>query len=157
MLFLTRTFCALIGLVPKECIEQAESVLDLAKNAGPQGLDPDLAEDLLAVLQGQLASAQLEECAVCRNELEEESAMILRECKHVFCEACLSQIRNQVCPMCRVPYGPDDMISKKQASDAAKKKEANKAGKTANKASKLECPPKIQALLDTIEEEMVSS
>jgi SWI/SNF-related matrix-associated actin-dependent regulator of chromatin subfamily A3 len=148
-----RQACCHAGLVPADYIENAEHVLGMVNKQSGE-LPPDLAEDLLAVLQGTFQKEQLEECAVCRNELEEESAMILRECKHIFCDACLSNIRNQVCPMCRLPYGPDDMISKKiaEASSKTAQPDVKNATRDVKNAMKLGRSPKIQALLDLIDE-----
>lgn len=149
-----RQACCHAGLVPAERRENATHVLDIIQKSKGGELPPDLAEDLLAALRGVRESEQLHECVVCRNELEEESTMILRECKHIFCEACLNSIQNQVCPMCRVPYGPDDMISKKTAEASAKpaaKSEVKNATRDVKNSSKLGRSPKVQALLDEID------
>jgi SNF2 family DNA or RNA helicase len=120
-----RQSCCHAGLVPKDRREQSVDVLGILKKSGKE-LSSDLANHLLAKLRGHFESEQLEECVICSNELEEDNVMILRECKHVLCSACLEQIRCQVCPLCRTPFGPDDMLTKNDVEEGTKKEEGKK-------------------------------
>lgn len=106
-----RQSCCHGGLVPKERRESAMQVVELIKQNGADIIDADIAEDLLAKLRGELEEEETAECAVCLNPLEEDSVLILRECKHIFCEPCLNQIRNQVCPMCRGTFPHPNLSS----------------------------------------------
>lgn len=99
-----------------------------------------------------------DECAVCLEVLQDESVSILRGCKHVFCEPCLQAITNQVCPLCRNPYSPDDIITKGQVEAAAEQAKAGPADKKSLKGRKkivknaigIGRAPKVQALIDQV-------
>jgi SWI/SNF-related matrix-associated actin-dependent regulator of chromatin subfamily A3 len=92
---------------------------------------------------------------VCCEELEEGNAVVLRSCKHVFCEECLDQISNQLCPFCRAPYGASDMIKKSVAQEATKKERGQpKKKKEVAGRHGSEIAPKVQALLDAMDEMM---
>jgi len=87
------------------------------------------------------------ECTVCFGELEEDQAVILRHCKHVFCVTCLNAITNHLCPMCRKEYTEEDMIKKQKATEATQKEQLDaKVVVTKHGRS-----PKIQAMLDMID------
>lgn len=116
------------------------------KEAVAKGLDTKEAQALLKQLLGALEDPQLVECAVCMNELEEENAAILRDCKHIFCEPCLNQIQNSKCPMCRAPYTSDDVVKKKTAEQAATTKVSPEFNLAQHGRS-----PKIQAMLNLID------
>jgi SNF2 family DNA or RNA helicase len=154
LLLRVRQSCCHAELVPLCRRESAFEIFDQIQKAGPQGLDPYLAEELLQKLRRTFADNQLEECVVCMDQLNEEDAVILRDCKHIFCSTCLNQIQNHCCPMCRKEYTPDDMIKKKDAQQAAKidKKPAAKKSVFGTKMSKLGRAPKIQAMLNAIDE-----
>ena len=148
LLLRVRQACCHADLVPIDRRARAVAVFDEIKSKGVESnLDPEEAEELLAKLQGTFEENALEECVVCLNEMEEESAIILRTCKHIFCQACLNQIRNHCCPLCRVSYTPDDMIKKDVAKAATSGKKPPKSDK-----SNFGRAPKVQAMLNAIEE-----
>lgn len=154
LLLRVRQACCHAGLVPEDRRMGAVEALGwVNKQSG--ALPPDMAEDLLARFRRTFQQDQLQECSACRSELEEESTMILRECKHAFCQPCLNNIQNQICPICRVPYGPDDIISKntcvKGAAAVETKQSAKAISKAAITALKIGRSPKIQALVDLID------
>jgi len=149
-----RQSCCHAALVPIERRERAMQLFDDIKQKGTDGgieMDPEEAEELLSKLRGTFEAPedQLEQCAICLEGLDVDAAVILRNCKHIFCEPCLNQVRSQCCPLCRLSYTPDDMIKKKTAEKAAEK-DGKKKGKSEN--AKMERSPKIQAMLDAMEE-----
>lgn len=71
------------SLVPPECTERAAEVLNLIRQKA-QPMDVEEAEDLLDGLRGAFEGEdKLEECLVCFEGISQESAMVLRPCKHV--------------------------------------------------------------------------
>ena len=140
-----RQCCSHMGLVPEDYRQIIENVniTELVK-----AIDNEEGQTLLEVLQG-FFKTELVECVVCMNELSESDAKVLRTCRHVFCQSCLNQISNHLCPLCRVPYTSDDMVDMQTAAEAAKKekvpfdakKELKKHGRS----------PKFQAILDMID------
>jgi SNF2 family DNA or RNA helicase len=139
-----RQACNHLSLIPSDYRQRAselrKAIVTLGKEEGTT---------LLNHLKGVFANAdELVECAVCMNELEEKDAVILRKCQHIFCEACLEQIENQMCPLCRAVYSPDDMV-KKEAAEAASKKVKVDADEAIQRHDR---SPKMQALLDSFEE-----
>lgn len=92
---------------------------------------------------------KLEECAICMEALGEESAVILRDCKHIFCSPCLNQVANSCCPLCRTSFSPDDIISKGAAKKAASKE--NKKPKPKVKNDQFGQSPKLAKLFELIE------
>jgi SNF2 family DNA or RNA helicase len=141
-----RQCCVHMSLVPEEYRQRAENV-DVG--AVVKAIEQEEGASLLQILQG-FFQTELVECVVCMNELSEQDAKILRTCQHVFCESCLNQISNFLCPLCRSPYSSDDMIDMKTAEEASKKekipfnakKELKKHGRS----------PKFQAVLDIIDQ-----
>jgi len=155
-----RQSCCSGYLVPEEARLMAEDVhrqmesgeVDLSAMEGEE-----LLRKLLNVLKGGQETTDYDkECAVCCNDLEEETAVVLRSCQHVLCESCLNQIDNQLCPFCRKSYDPSDMIKKTVAEEAAKKRDASGKAKSKRGKPKVdedgEIPPKVQAMLDAIED-----
>ena len=72
------------SLIPPEVKERAEEVLKYVTERTKNEMDVFEAEELLQRLRGVLEdSEQLEECAVCFESIDEESAVVLRSCKHV--------------------------------------------------------------------------
>ena len=130
-------------MIPSDYRQRASelkaSIATLGKEEGSKLLDH---------LRGAFAAVELVECAVCLNELEEQNAVILRKCKHIFCESCLQQIENQQCPLCRAAYSQDDMVKKEcaEAASQRQKVDANEAIRNHDRS------PKVQALLDAIDE-----
>jgi zinc-RING finger domain len=140
-----RQACCNGQLVPEERREAASDILKMAKENG--GLDPADAEELLERLRATFEEAPLLwECPVCMEEIAQDSAVVLRTCKHVFCQPCLDRVPNQLCPLCRKAYDPDDCIQK-SAAERATKKSKNGQCKLGGERS-----PKLQALLDAIDE-----
>lgn len=139
-----RQACVHMSLVPEEYRRRAHLQLEHLKKS--TGLGREEGEQLLEFLKGAFGDAPLVECAVCLDEMEEDNAVILRSCKHIFCGPCLSKIENSICPMCRQEYTPDDMIQKREAKAAttvfSAKDSLEKHGRS----------PKIQALFNHIEE-----
>jgi DNA repair protein RAD5 len=156
-----RQSCCSGYLCPEECLLLAEGVHRQIQS-GEVDLDAvegeELLKKLLNALKGLEETTEYDkECAVCCNELEEETAVVLRSCQHVICESCLNQIQNHLCPFCRKSYDPSDMIKKSVAEEAAKKKNGRKRTKAKKAQPKVddnggEIPPKVQALLDAIAE-----
>lgn len=89
------------------------------------------------------------ECAICFDELEEDQTVILRSCQHVFCEICLGNVQNQLCPLCRSPFEDGDMITKSTAQAATKRKTINLLTANACVATG-GTSPKIRSMLDAI-------
>ncbi|GKY94354.1 hypothetical protein MPSEU_000401200 [Mayamaea pseudoterrestris] len=143
ILYLRRS-CNHLSLVPHgyrtRATESRATIMKLCKKEG---------KTLLEYLRGAFNNVeQLVECAVCMNELEEKDAVILRKCRHIFCEPCLNQIHNQLCPLCRDSYTSDDMV-KKHTAEAAVKQDVVDINKEIQLHTR---SPKVQAMLDAIDE-----
>lgn len=139
-----RQACNHLSLIPgtyrQHALEFKESDVPL--------LGKEEGSTLLSHLQGTFRSSEVVECAVCLNELDEKEAVILRKCKHIFCQACLEQIQNQVCPFCREKYTADDMVKKQGAEEASKRTKIDVAEEIRRHGRS----PKVQAILDKIDE-----
>ena len=100
-----RQACASGALVPKECLENARAANEMVKKSfEAKNDDPEVAQQLLNKLLGIIDDEMGgSECAVCLEVLEEENAMILKGCQHVFCSPCLQKITSHICPCCRAP------------------------------------------------------
>jgi SNF2 family DNA or RNA helicase len=138
-----RQSCNHLSLIPDDYRERAtalkEAIIPLGEEEGMT---------LLKLLQGAFKT-ELVECAVCMDELEENDAVILRNCKHIFCAPCLGQIENHLCPLCRMSYSSDDMVKKQSAQAAASKRQKVNA----NEALRLHArSPKMQAVIECIDE-----
>eukprot|EP00977_Amphora_coffeiformis_P014894 scaffold4244_cov167-Amphora_coffeaeformis.AAC.7 len=72
-------------LIPDECTEQAKEVLELIhQKSEREEMDVEEAEELLDRLRGAFEGEEkLEECTVCYESIGQESAMVLRTCKHL--------------------------------------------------------------------------
>jgi SNF2 family DNA or RNA helicase len=112
-----RQSCCHLSLIPQDYRERAMNLEGMeGGNAETMNkLSEDEGKTLLTLLNGVIAGPATE-CAVCFETLEQEDTVILRTCKHVFCETCLHKIRDSKCPMCRQDYTESDMINQ----DAAK-------------------------------------
>lgn len=144
-----RQCCSHLGIINKDFLEQARAHLKSAGDAGGAAAAQIGAEEgsrLLAFLCDAFKTSTVVECAICLDEMEEENAVILRSCQHIFCERCLNQIENNTCPMCRADYSPSDMVTKKAAKGASEKFSAKDCMKKHGRS------PKIQALLNLIDE-----
>jgi SWI/SNF-related matrix-associated actin-dependent regulator of chromatin subfamily A3 len=152
LLLRVRQACCHGELVPLDYRERATEVFEEVKRRGLGDMSEEECEALLARIRGTFQQEELQECAVCFNEMEEESAVILRTCKHILCQPCLNQIHNCLCPFCRVPYTEDDMVKKADAQKAAReKKRAIKVKSNGGKGG-IGRSPKIQAMFDAIDE-----
>ena len=154
-----RQSCVHLALIPQEYRDRAAEIHRELSAAGAGRCKSDEAvelgqeegEALLNRIRGffQNNEGQLVECAVCFGELQENEAVILRKCKHIFCEPCLRQITNSICPMCRQDYTEEDMVKKQAAKNATEKEKEKISAKVVVK--KHGRSPKIQAMLDLIE------
>lgn len=81
-----RQSCCHSSLVPQEATERALQVLNIVQEKAARDIEIDFeeAEELLERLRGGFVGMeQLEECAICLEAIGQESARILRTCKHV--------------------------------------------------------------------------
>ena len=108
--------------------------------------------ELLEKLKGELiedSSAELPTCGICFEEFDRSQVTILRSCSHVFCRTCIKQVlsrSNRKCPYCRVDFCEMDIIDMSIAQSAA--------AKTHIDDKDFEDPPKITALLQSIQTTM---
>ena len=149
-----RQACCCGSLVPKERLEAAERVLEIAAEKGNK-LSVEEGKELLEKLKGALESDDAPpECAICFDGMDESAAVVLRSCGHVFCQVCISKVSmgyHSSCPFCRHSFVQEDLV---KFSDAAA---ASTAGDGSNevKLSQLEDlgpSPKMDALLLAIGE-----
>jgi len=101
-----RQSCCHGGLVPEDRRENAKEVYELVKRSAENAtIDAEVAQQLLDKLRGVMEEDDDggTECVICLEVLEEENAMILKGCQHVFCEPCISKVTSHVCPCCRSP------------------------------------------------------
>jgi hypothetical protein len=146
------SFCFALLKLQLERRQNATEVFEEVKRVGLDNMTEEECEVLLDRIRGTFQQEELQECAVCFEAMEEESAVILRTCKHIFCQPCLNQVHNCLCPFCRVPYTEDDMVKKADAQKAAsEKKRVIKVKSNVGKGG-IGRAPKIQAMLDAIDE-----
>jgi SNF2 family DNA or RNA helicase len=159
-----RQSCCHASLIPSYRRECAQKVLDeyarmkARSREEKDNIDISLAQELLDRLHDVLGGNEVTECAICFDQLDDENAVILKKCKHVFCYACLDRVMNQLCPFCRVEYSEGDKIEIKDAKQAIDK--PNERAKKAARSSEdiridsdgLGRSPKIQAMLNAINE-----
>ena len=103
--------------------------------------------ELLGKLKGQLK--KIEECGICLEKFDRSQVTILKRCSHVFCRTCIKQVlsrSNRKCPYCRVDFCEMDIIDMSIAQSAA--------AKTHIDDKDFEDPPKITALLQSIQTTM---
>jgi SNF2 family DNA or RNA helicase len=152
LLLRVRQACCHADLVPIGRRQNATKVFEEVNRRGMDNMTEEDCEALLARIQGTFQQEPLQECAACFNEMELESAVTLRTCKHIFCQPCLNQVRNCLCPCCRVPYTEDDMVNKVEAHKAVGAKRRAITGKSTGGKGGTGRSPKIQAMLDAIDE-----
>jgi SWI/SNF-related matrix-associated actin-dependent regulator of chromatin subfamily A3 len=152
LLLRVRQACCHAELVPLERRQNATEVFEEVKRRGLDNMTEEECEVLLDRIRGTFQQEELQECAVCFEAMEEESAVILRTCKHIFCQPCLNQVHNCLCPFCRVPYTEDDMVNKADAQKAASEKKRAIKVKSSGGKGGIGRSPKIQAMLDAIDE-----
>lgn len=167
-----RQACCSGMLVPPERVERAEQVLDHLKRKAEAGqsLSAEEAMQLLEKLKGALSDGvtpsesgevSLPECAICMDSLNENCAVVLRRCGHVFCNVCLKTVVSSTncfganankCPFCRLDFTETDMIPWTAAEQAAVKDElaGDKDGSAltlSEQMKQLGPSPKMEALL----------
>jgi SNF2-related domain/Ring finger domain len=160
-----RQSCCHVGLVPAERVEMVKNAHKTlqASCKKARDLNPELAELLLAQLRGLQkveGKDEGETCVICFESFETLDITILKECRHVFCAGCLEQNQSDRCPLCRTPYIPDDLLTKKDVEDSLAVNAKKEPGKgfpslssrklEAQYAMSLGRSPKIQALLDEV-------
>lgn len=83
---------------------------------------------LMKVLKPSNVEDVSNECAICFESFDKDSAMALRGCNHVFCSECLEQLKEQKkCPMCRAPFKEKDKITVEECKAALKKQHKKKS------------------------------
>jgi len=98
-------------------------------------------------------------CNNCSEVLNEDTAVIIRSCQHVFCEECLDPSAGQFCPECRTAYRMSDLNRNLSSTTPMKTKTPAKTHRpkfieeeqVLDFDEETERSPKVQALLDTIE------
>lgn len=150
-----RQACCSGVLVPKERLERAEQVLADLEGRDGKALTAEEGKALLDKLKGTFEESEEEvECAVCLCEMQENVAIILRSCGHVFCQSCIKRVSSgshSNSPLCRVPFASSDMIEKSAASKAADSSMETDTP-VSQSMEELGPSPKIAALLAAIGE-----
>jgi SWI/SNF-related matrix-associated actin-dependent regulator of chromatin subfamily A3 len=152
-----RQSCCHADLIPDEMRERAANFLKQVSKIDMLSLSTEEALELLDKLRGTFEEEPLQECTVCFNELDVDSAVILKTCQHVFCRPCLQKIQNSLCPMCRAEYTESDMIEKRLATEVVAKGVKTTPAASAPSPPAVSTPaedvsPKTQAILQAIEE-----
>ena len=120
-----------------------------------------LFEKLQGVFESEEDEKESPECAICLAEFTKDMAVILRNCKHIFCNACISHVLSMSsartsCPMCRVAFSKQDLIPMSVASSAATTAESSSEQKPSKATEgddvKSEVSPKIRAMLEAMKE-----
>lgn len=166
-----RQACCSGKLVPRERLERAEQVLDQIQRSG-DALTPEEAAKLLDKLKGALHESESgeggtdagvpPECAICMESMGEDCVVVLRNCGHVFCQACLTRVaastdcygdRANKCPFCRQAFASSDMVPWMAASRAAATQSQDSTELTmSERMGQLGPSPKLQALLQSMAE-----
>jgi len=120
-----RQACVSGCLIPKERIDEAALVLQEIKDRDNQKkLTANEAEAILRRLQG-IFDEKTTECSVCLESFDENDAVVLRTCSHVFCESCVDKVKaaspEPCCPFCRETFTSDDVVKKSAASAASRR------------------------------------
>lgn len=154
-----RQACCSGQLVPKDRRDSADQVLLELKSRGDKPLTVDEGNALMEKLRGTFetpeAAAEVPECAVCLCEMEENDAIILRACRHIFCAACISHVttgHDSRCPLCRKEFAKTDMIRKSTASAAASAADEKITSISSLEDDEIELSPKVLALLEAMKE-----
>ena len=139
-------------LVPKSCLlraEQAEQDIQRLDDSKQQTTAEG--KVLLEKLKGTLQEAA--EFAVCFAEMDEAECVILCACSHVFCQPCLSKVReiSGKCPFCWFDFVAADMIPRSTACKAVETSESGSKAKASECMGDLDASPKIQVLLTAID------
>lgn len=158
ILLRVRQACCSGALVPEERWQRAMSVLkELDKRGSANPLTNEEAWTLLEKLKGIFEEEEAFECAVCFDQLDAADAVILRTCRHIFCESCTKHIAagtSSKCPLCRVEFMSTDMI-KKDAAYKAVAHQSKSVDVEIGESNELGVSPKISALLESIGKDML--
>jgi SWI/SNF-related matrix-associated actin-dependent regulator of chromatin subfamily A3 len=173
-----RQACDDVSIVPPERLQRAAQLLAriergevaaAAAAAAAGGVKKKLTvEDarlLFAALQGALAEEDAS-CCICFEELSEEKTRLLRACRHSLCDTCAEAMLQKppcACPLCRAPFGRNDVMESASIREAAGPAEEGDdegangddlkpaAGAAAGAAAEAaEVSPKVTALLEAI-------
>jgi SNF2 family DNA or RNA helicase len=155
-----RQACCHAALVPLHCRISAQAVIDeehsLKKVLDKSQTDSSLAIESLEKSRNALDENTVTECAICSDQMDEENAVVLTRCKHVFCQTCVNQVANHLCPLCHMEYSESDKIGMKDAKKSLEKKAAKPPEKRQMTAGDynevLGRSPKIQAMLNAVKE-----
>jgi SNF2 family DNA or RNA helicase len=152
-----RQSCCSARLVPKARRDSAEQVLRELQNRGGKPLTCEEGKALMEKLRGAFESeeaARVPECSICLEEMDEDAAIILRSCLHIFCASCIGKVNvdyNAKCPLCRHSFQKTDMIKKSAASAAATAENGDPASMSVEDDD-IGISPKVAALLEAIKE-----
>jgi SWI/SNF-related matrix-associated actin-dependent regulator of chromatin subfamily A3 len=153
------------ALVPARRVEAARAVLrrfrqhEVSPQSARSMAEEELAQ-LFAALSGALSGAAeaqedagADDCCVCLEALTEESARVLRACRHALCGPCLTRIASSGgaprCPLCRSSFTLTDALSRSALAAAVAVAEARPdEAAAAPEAAAVEMPTKISALLE---------
>jgi SNF2 family DNA or RNA helicase len=155
-----RQSCCSARLVPKTRRDSAEQVLRELQNRGGKPLTCEegkaLMEKLRGAFESEEAASEVPECSICLEEMEEDAAIILRSCLHIFCASCIGKVNvdynaNARCPLCRSSFKKTDMI-KKSAASAAATADSGEPAYLSMEDDEIGMSPKVAALLEAIKE-----
>lgn len=116
-----RQACCTHLLIREERVDRSKSLLkemDQRCQIQANPLTPEEAKNLFLKLKGTFENedgAAPPECAVCLESIKETKAIILRMCRHVYCQDCMNRMlssnttTSQFCPLCRSPFVPSDV------------------------------------------------
>ena len=153
-----RQACCSGKLVPPERLKRAEEVLAAVDSKGK--LTAEEGQQLLEKLKGALEDEEQEsnpECSICFESMDENTAVVLKACGHVFCQECIQKVSDLSagggkCPYCRNGFKELDMV-KWSSAVAAAKSDAPPAAVSLSQQMDGVCPsPKLEALLIAIRE-----
>jgi SWI/SNF-related matrix-associated actin-dependent regulator of chromatin subfamily A3 len=140
-----RLFAALAGALGGDVASAANADADAAPTAADAGAAPAPLIDEAGVA---------DDCAVCLEALTEESARVLRACRHALCDDCLGRLvaagGHVRCPLCRAPFAASDILSKAVLLEAAGSQEPAAAAEAAPADAAAGPPPKALALLEAL-------
>jgi SWI/SNF-related matrix-associated actin-dependent regulator of chromatin subfamily A3 len=116
-------------------------------------------QELLEKLKGVFSEEEIQECAICLDEMEQSEAVILKKCQHVFCNPCMSKVlsvnastsKGPCCPLCRQTFRQSDLIKESVATEAAVgHEEEAKMNQVSLDNTSIGLSPKILALLESL-------
>jgi len=144
-----RQACCSGKLVPVARLQRAEQVLAAIRNK-KDNLTVEEGKVLLEKLKGVLEYEDAPpECAICFDQMNEDAAVILRACGHIFCAKCLGTVAtgyHSNCPFCRHSFKEEDMIQWSAAAAASAAKEAEQQVSLSQRIDELGPSPKLEAL-----------